>query len=160
MLRLLVSALIVAALAPALASGAAPKSHAVSIYVPRGVTKDCARVQPLKRVVAGPGLLRGALQALLAGPTKAERARGYGGWFSAKTAGHLRSVRITDGVAYVDFRNFATHVPNASASCGSTLLLSQLDRTAAQFPNVERAVYSFDGSRSAFYTWLQRTTPP
>jgi hypothetical protein len=50
----------------------------------------------MKQVVVVPRLLRGTMQALLAGPARAERARGYGGWFSAKTAGHLRSVRISD----------------------------------------------------------------
>lgn len=135
------------------------KTHAISIYAPRGASSDCARVLPLKRVVASPALLRGAMQALLAGPTKAERARGYGGWFSAKTAGHLRSVRVSNGIAFVDFRTFAQEIPNASSSCGSTLLLAQLDRTTTQFPSVKRTVYSFDGSRHAFYGWLQREAP-
>ncbi len=54
--------------------------------------------------------------------------RGYGGWFSERTAGHLRSVRIADGVGYVDFRTFTRD--------------------------------TFDGSRRAFYEWLQRDVPP
>ena len=89
-----------------------------------------------------------------------ERARGYGGWFSRRTAGNLRSVRIADGVAYVDFRSFARDIPNASSACGNDLLLAQLERTAKQFPTVRLAVYSFDGSRRAFYEWLQRDVPP
>lgn len=28
-----------------------------------------------------------------------------------------------------------------------------------QFPTVRRAVYSFNGSRRAFYEWLQRAEP-
>jgi sporulation and spore germination protein len=134
-------------------------THVVSIYAPRGLGSNCGRVMPLKRVVRGPALLQGAMRALLSGPTKLERARGYGGWFSTTTAGHLRSVRVSHRVAYVDFRSFAAHVPNASTSCGSTLLLAQLDRTVAQFPTLKRAVYSFDGSRQAFYEWLQREAP-
>ncbi len=132
----------------------------VRIYVPRGDPgPGCVRVQPLARTVRGPAVLAGALRALLAGPTAAERRRGYGGWFSARTAGRLRSVRIVAGVAYVDFRRFSHLIPNASTSCGSALLLAQLDRTARQFPSVRAAVYSFDGSRAAFYEWLQRETP-
>ncbi len=144
--------------APAATQGIA-RTHAISIYAPRGASSNCARVLPLKRVVASPALLKGAMQALLAGPTKAERARGYGGWFSVKTAGHLRSVRVSNGIAFVDFRTFARDIPNASSSCGSALLLAQLDRTARQFPTVKRTVYSFEGSRHAFYEWLQRETP-
>ena len=162
MTRLAALALVAVTLAAAPVAATAPAStgtHAVAIYLPRGTGRDCARVVPVKRLVAAPALLRGAMQALLRGPTRAERAHGYGGWFSAKTAGTLRSVRITGRVAFVDFRSFARTIPNASTSCGSALLLAQLDRTAAQFPSVDRAVYSFDGSRRAFYEWLQRDVP-
>lgn len=134
-------------------------ARAVSIYAPRAAAADCASVFPLKRTVTTPAVLKGAMQALLAGPTKAERARGYGGWFSGKTSGHLRSVRIANHVAFVDFRSFARHIPNASTSCGSALLLAQLDRTATQFATVKHTVYSFDGSRRAFYEWLQLAPP-
>ena len=144
--------------APAATQGPAG-THAISIYAPHGTSVNCARVLPLTRVVASPALLKGAMRALLAGPTRAERARGYGGWFSVKTAGHLQSVRVSKGIAFVDFRTFARDIPNASSSCGSALLLAQLDRTARQFPTVERAVYSFGGSRHAFYAWLQREVP-
>jgi len=145
--------------AAAIAAPALARTHTIRVYAPRATSESCTRVFPLKRTVASPAVLTGALRALLAGPTQAERARGYGGWFSRKTAGHLRSVRIAGGVAYVDFRDFARHVPNASSSCGSALLLAQLDRTAKQFPTVGRAVYPFDGSRRAFYEWLQRDAP-
>jgi predicted secreted protein len=116
-------------------------------------------VLPRTRVVSAPAVLTGAIRSLLAGPTAAERRLGYGGWFSRSTAGMLRSARISGGVAYLDFRNFSRLIPNASTSCGSTLLLAQLDRTATQFATVDRAVYSFDGSSSSFYEWLQREPP-
>lgn len=99
------------------------------------------------------------MRALLRGPTAAERRRGYGGWFSSRTTGMLRSVRIADGVAFVDFANFSRIIGNASSSCGSSLLLAQLDRTAKQFPTVCRTVYSFNGSVRAFYEWLQLVRP-
>jgi hypothetical protein len=135
------------------------RHHPVFIYAPRGVSDNCAYVLPLKRVVPSPALLKGAMRQLLAGPTKSERAHGYGGWFSARTAGALRSVRLSGGTAYVDFSTFAARIPNASTSCGSALLLAQLDRTAKQFPTVKRTVYSFNGSWQAFYEWLQREPP-
>jgi Sporulation and spore germination len=141
-------------------AGPGAGSHTVRIYAPRGGPgRDCARVLPLRRTVVGPAVLRGALRSLLAGPTAAERHRGYGGWFSARTAGRLRSVRLAGGVAYVDFRDFRRLIPNASSSCGSALLLAQLDRTVRQFPAVRAAVYSFGGDRAAFYEWLQREAP-
>lgn len=166
MTRLALAAVAAAALAAAQPGAALPAPGAqrattvVSIFAPRGsVGLDCARVRPLPRTVRKPAVLTGAVRALLAGPTAAERRRGYGGWFSAKTAGLLRSVRLVRGVAYVDFRDFSRLIPNASSSCGSALLLAQLDSTARQFPSVRRAVYSFDGSATSFYAWLQRGVP-
>ena len=131
----------------------------VEVFFARGSSASCSRVQALPRRVLRPAVLTGALRALVAGPTRAERARGYGGWFSSRTAGSVRSVRVARGTAHVDFRNFSRVIANASSSCGSTLLLAQLDRTARQFPTVQRTVYSFDGSRRAFYEWLQRAAP-
>jgi predicted secreted protein len=133
---------------------------AVHVFFPRGNTGiDCSRVHAVRRAVEPPAVLAGALRELLAGPTPAERTRGYGGWFSSRTAHAFRRARIAHGVAYVDFRNFSRTIPNASSSCGSALLLAQLDRTAKQFPAVRRAVYSFNGSRRAFYEWLQLDVP-
>lgn len=148
------------------ASGAVPQERAatvvrVNIYVPRGNPgRRCDRVFALPRTVRLPAVLTGAMRALLAGPTTAERKAGYGGWFSSRTKGMVRSVRVARGVAFVDFRNFSRVIPNASSSCGSSALLAQLGRTATQFPTVRRAVYSFNGSRSSFYEWLQRSPPP
>ncbi len=117
----------------------------------------CSTAVGVTRQVPPPGLLRGALEALLAGPTPAEQAQGYGGWFSAATAGMLRSVRLDAGTAYVDLdAALATTIPNASTSCGSGGLLAQLDQTVLQFPTVAHVRYSFEGDEAAFYEWLQR----
>jgi spore germination protein GerM len=132
----------------------------VKIFATHGAPGPrCTQVYPLMRAVAKPRVLAGAMRALVAGPTAAERARGYGGWFSHKTAGSVRNVRLSRGVARIDFRDFSRLIPNASSSCGSALLLAQLDRTALQFPTVKSAIYSFNGNRGAFYEWLQRSVP-
>jgi hypothetical protein len=149
-------AVAIASFASATVQASPGGSSSARVYFPRGGPGlDCDRVFPLRRTVRTPAVLRGALQSLLSGPTASERRRGYGGWFSARTAGMLRSVRLSRGIAYVDFRDFRRIIPNASSSCGSALLLAQLDCTATQFPTVRRAIYSFNGSRRAFYEWLQ-----
>jgi hypothetical protein len=51
-------------------------------------------------------------------------------------------------------------IASAAAPRSRTVSIFALDRTAKQFPTVSRAVYSFDGSRPAFYRWLQRDVPP
>lgn len=126
-------------------------------FTPEG--SECDVVRSVRRTVPMPRVLTGALRQLLAGPTAAERARGLTSVFSEETAGMLRSVAIRDGVAFVDFRDLRPVIPNASTSCGSASLLSQLDATATQFPTVMRARYAINGSEAAFYEWLQRNVP-
>ena len=142
------------------AADAAATRARVSVFFSRGGPgPQCRRVRARPRHVAAPAVLRGALRALLRGPTARERRHRYGGWFSHRTAGRLNGVRLAGGVAHIDFRDFRKIIPNASTSCGSALLLAQLDRTALQFPTVDRAIYSFDGSVKRFYEWLQLTPP-
>jgi hypothetical protein len=101
-------------------------------------------------------VLRAALQSLLAGPTAAERAAGLTSWFSDQTSGMLQNVVIDpQGTATVDFGDLRTVIPNASASAGSKLLLSQLDATVFQFPTVKAAIYRINGSCTDFTEWLQ-----
>lgn len=119
----------------------------------------CDDVFPVDREVSAEAPLRGALQALLAGPTEDEAAAGYGSWFSAETEGMLNGVRLDDGTAHVDFADFSEVIPNASTSCGSALLLGQLDATVTQFDTVTEARYAFDGDQAAFYEWLQLAPP-
>ncbi len=121
---------------------------------------ECDIVAAVTRQVEPPAVLAGAMKRLLEGPTAAERAAGFESWFSPATAGMLNWVTIDAGTARVDFRDFSGIIPNASTSCGSASLLSNLDSTATQFPTVDRAVYSFDGDVAAFYEWLQMSPPP
>ena len=95
----------------------------VKVFAPRGGPGlSCVRVYPARRTVPTPSVLKGAMRALLAGPTAAERRRGYGGWFSSKTANRLRAVHIRSGVASVDFSDLRRVIANASSSCGSAWL--------------------------------------
>lgn len=154
------AAVVLASAAPTAGSATPPRHAVVRVFAPRGEPgARCTRVLPLRRTVATPAVLTGALRALLAGPTVSERQRGYGGWFSARTAGALRSVHVDHGIAFVDLRDLRHAIPNASSSCGSATLLAQLDRTAKQFPTVNRVVYAFRGDEHAFYEWLQRSVP-
>lgn len=116
-------------------------------------------VVPVARTVEGPAVLAGAIAALLEGPTQAEMMDGFWSWFSDDTAGMLRSARIEEGTAYLDFEDFRDIIPNASTSAGSIALLAELDETATQFDSVDDARYSFLGDEEAFYTWLQRSPP-
>lgn len=121
---------------------------------------NCDQVVAVPRSATVEGPEADALTQLLAGPTPAEQAQGLTSWFSSATSGMLRSVVIEDRVARVDFDPaLATTIPNASASCGSSLLLAQLDATIEQFDSADRIVYSLGGDVEAFYSWLQMVAP-
>lgn len=116
--------------------------------------------EPVRRTVAAPAVLEGAMLALLEGPTEQEQRAGHMSWFSSETAGLLRGVELDDGVATIDFdARLREVIPNASTSAGSAALLASLDATATQFPTVDAAVYALDGDVEAFYSWLQLVAP-
>lgn len=100
--------------------------------------------------------LRTALEALLAGPTPAERAAGVESWFSKETSGALRGAQVDSaGHAVVDFEDLRAFIPNAASSAGSRLLLVELNGTVFQFPEIESVEYRLEGSCDAFWDWLQ-----
>jgi spore germination protein GerM len=106
-------------------------------------------------VPASPAVLRASLEALVAGPNETERAATLSSWFSAATAGMLRSVTLSDGHAIVDFADLRAVIPNASTSAGSARLLAQLDATVFQFRSVASVEYRIEGSCETFTEWLQ-----
>lgn len=134
----------------------APATTKVTVYFHSG--EDLVAVS--RRVPHTSKVATAALTQLLAGPTEAERAAGISSWFSSRTAGMLRSVRVADGVAYADFADLSAVIPNASSSAGSAALLAELDATLKQFATVRRTVYSLDGDVATFYGWLQLAPPP
>lgn len=142
-------------------SRTSPAARTIEVFFSNDRRGDpCEDVFPVLREVPSAAPLRGALEALLSGPTSAERTDGYGGWFSEATADLLDGVRIERARALVSFRSTLPDViPNASSSCGSTALLAALDATVTQFSEVEDAWYDLEGDRAAFYGWLQMAAP-
>lgn len=138
---------------------ALPEDTVAVFFTPAGAEADCGAIRPVPRSARWPMVLRSAVEALLRGPTAAEREAGLTSWFSEDTAGMLSSVNVVGGVAHVDLVDFSAVIPNASTSCGSAMLLRQLDATVTQFPEIDRAVYSFGGDVEAFYRWLQLSPP-
>ncbi len=138
----------------------APRMVTVEVFFDDLDRGDIGEVFGVERQVAFPRVLRGAMTELLQGPTADEQAAGYTSWFSADTAGLLRSVEITDRVAHISFdATLPEIIPNASTSAGSAALLAALDATATQFPTVDAAIYSLEGDTAAFYQWLQLDPP-
>lgn len=130
---------------------AAPGTVRVLVYF---TCADALHPVP-RRVPATAALLRAAVAELLRGPLPHERAAGFTSWFSAATAGMLRSALIADGRAVLDFADLRPIIPSASTSAGSRELLGQLTTTVAQFPHIATVEYRLAGSCAAFWEWLQ-----
>jgi hypothetical protein len=97
-----------------------------------------------------------AMQALLAGPTRAEGTAGYTSWFSAQTAGTLRSLTSgPTGQVTVDLADFSSVIPNASSSAGSQILVDQISATLFQFSEYQSILFMFEGDCGRFWNWLQ-----
>lgn len=127
-------------------------ADSVDVVFTRG--EDALRLRRPGR--AGSPALRTALDALLAGPTPAEREAGVESWFSKETSGALRSAQVDSaGHAVVDFDDLRAIIPNAASSAGSRLLLVELNGTVFQFPEVDSVEYRMEGSCDAFWDWLQ-----
>ncbi len=105
------------------------------------------------------GVLNAAIGQLLSGPTPQESAAGFTSWFSAETANLAYTVNVrSDATAIVDFdARVRELIPNASTSAGSSALLTQLNGTVFQFPNIARVEYRLGGDCEAFWNWLQQS---
>ncbi len=119
----------------------------------------CLDVFPVTRTVPADDPVTGALDALLAGPTAAERAQGYWAWFSEYAEGALVAVEVIDGTAQVtftDLRDVYTH----GYWCTAAELLTSLNRTLLAFDHIEATRYTFAGAETdAFYRWLHLAAP-
>ena len=121
---------------------------------PEGVY-DCTLVYPVERVIPkNPDITRAALLELLKGPTEAEQEEGYTSPFSSDTADMLVSVRVADGKAYVDFKDFRELLPSVSASCGSQQFRHQVEQTLKQFPGIGAVVYAIEKIPQTFYEFV------
>jgi hypothetical protein len=96
-----------------------------------------------------------ALEALFRGPTHEERSQGYRSFFSLRTAGLLKRLKIKDGVAYVDLHDRRQELTGATSSCGSAEFFTQIQRTLGQFPTIERIIFAIEGQPGVFYDWME-----
>jgi N-acetylneuraminic acid mutarotase len=132
----------------------------VKVYFHDRLQTDPRQVVAVSRTVPrSPRVATATLAELLRGPSAREQEAGYWSFFSAGTAGKLRSLRIAAGLATADFADFRRAMPNATTSYGSAALLAELDATLKQFPTVRRTLYAFNGDVAAFYEWLQLAPP-
>lgn len=102
---------------------------------------DCGVVFPVSRTIPWtPAPARAALEALLAGPSEAERDGGY--VTSINPGVTVRSLVVEDGVAAADF---SEELERTGGSCLVTAIRAQIERTLMQFPAVRSVRISIAG---------------
>ncbi|MGX7826247.1 Gmad2 immunoglobulin-like domain-containing protein [Actinokineospora sp. 24-640] len=106
-----------------------------SVYFLRG-----EKLVPARRELAGPGVAAGAVRALLAGPSAAERAAGMSS--TVPEGSGLRGVNLAGGTATVDLTG---RFSSGGGSLSMTGRLAQLVFTLTQFDSVERVELRLDG---------------
>lgn len=120
--------------------------------------EDCRDVKQLTRVVPKTaGVARAALEEYLKGPTPEEEARGFTGFGPPETTGLLKSIKIKNGAAYIDFdKKIMEQLGAASSSCGGGFFVG-LERTLTQFPTIkkDKVFYAIDRNPADFYDWVQ-----
>jgi spore germination protein GerM len=105
-------------------------------------------LHPVTRVVPNDGEpLRAAITQLLLGVTPDEASAGMQSAFGAYTAGTLRRATIKSGVATLDFTAGFERTNNFSTSHLSGLVLSQIEATVFQFPEITGIEYAIEGKR-------------
>lgn len=103
---------------------------------------DCSKVFSITRNVPKmQAVARAALEELLKGTTKAEEREGY---FSSINDGvKIQSLRIDNGIAYVDFDKQLEF--RVGGSCRVASIANQIRQTLLQFPTVREVIISIDG---------------
>jgi hypothetical protein len=112
----------------------------VRVYFHGEVGSRITLVPVYRTVPRTAAVVTAALGELLAGPTRAEQAAGIQSPFSARTAGMLRSVRIAERVAYVDFDDLGAALTRLSGSSVGPAAGTEIDATVRQFPGVTKVV--------------------
>lgn len=135
-----------------------PPTAPATMVVPVVFTRDEQPVTVEREVPHANDRLRAALEALVRGPSPAERDAGIHSWFSSETSGIVREVTVdAGGGAVVDFEDFRPLIPGASSSFGSQMLLAELLGTVFAAEGVTSVELRIDGSCDDFWNFLQRS---
>ncbi len=102
---------------------------------------DCSRVFAVRHTSRGTvAVAEAALNALLQGPSAAERGQGYGSEIPPGTV--LRDITINNGVARADF---SSELARVAGSCRVMAIRAQIERTLRQFSSVRSVVILVEG---------------
>ena len=120
-------------------------------------TDDCSKVYPVNRTIPKTNsIAKATLEELFKGTTKDEEANGYYAFSPAETKGILKSIKIKNKAAYVNFNEVVyNQLGTATTSCGGSQFFSMLEKTLYQFPTIKKVFYAIEGNPKDFYDWVQ-----
>lgn len=147
---------------PGLGPSGVSASRSVLVFLSETRSEDCAAVRPVERQVRDTGAIgTAALRELFNGRvTSAEEDAGLSSSYNEMTAELLRSLRIDNGVAYVNLDGSRREaISFASTSCGSAAFNATVAGTLRQFSTVQEVRYAFDGDPRDFVEWSQGACP-
>lgn len=118
--------------------------------------EDCRKVHAVTRVIPKTSAVaRAALEELFKGVTKEEESKGYVSFSPEETKNILKSVRVKNGAAYINFNKVVyEQMGSATSSCGGGFF-SSIEKTLFQFPTIKKVFYAIEGSPAEFYDWVQ-----
>jgi len=123
---------------------------------------SCSKTDPATREVAkSDNLAYLAMMELFKGPTEAEKATGLKDfhWITPATSANLKSVKVINGTAYVNWLDMRMAISNAGTSCGSASFLSPVNDTLKNLPGINNVVHAINGKPATFYEWMQLSCP-
>lgn len=101
-------------------------------------------------------IAKATLDELFKGPTESELAKGYTSFFSENTKGLVISVKIKNGIAYVNYKGeIVEKLGNATSSCGGNSYDASINKTLKQFPTIKQVVFAIERDPSLYYDWMQ-----
>jgi hypothetical protein len=113
----------------------------VRLYFP---DPECKGVNPhTRRIPKSVSIARLLVEALVAGPTDAERKAGASQPFPAGS--RVESVILRDGTLTVDFND---RLRNVGGSCAVQMIRSSVEQTLRQLPAVRKVVITAGGSEA------------
>jgi hypothetical protein len=125
-----------------------PKTRVVSVYLREVIGNGCGRLVTVRRTVPSVGAPDAAVQALLTGPTAAERRAGL----LDSLAGSKATTKLVGERLYIDFAALPADVAPA---CRHTAVDAPVRRTAKQFDGVVvRLRITIRGSENAYLAYI------
>lgn len=109
----------------------------------RAAVENLLALVPVRRTVSGTTPARGAIEALIAGPTDEEKGRGLRSPYTDNLS--IKTLAIEDGTARISLVSKCADCPRWPGDLAPWRFREAVERTLKQFPAVQRVVICLDG---------------